>query len=257
MRHYTIASFVVGILIAAVASAEEQHQRGIQRGGQEFHRAVPPVNTTRQPAIQRGQEFHQVAPQVRSMQQSVKPHVQEFHQNVTPRVQERRAPVVTRTPEIQRGPIQQSQKIIQYQSNRYPQVTQERERIRTHHRHDRDRYNTKYYNNGYWGGATIYPYYGYPYLSAPYPAYPNRYFVCYEVDQSDEDSIHISCPYGTGWYSTSPAYDTYQYRSAYRPEYVCPEYGASQFVEFNTSYEARNWSNENCDQWIDNSGDDY
>lgn len=121
------------------------------------------------------------------------------------------------------------------------------------HHSDRDR---RGHRTGSFHGTTVFtPFYPlYPYY--PYndyytrPAYsPNRLFICYEEDQVEEGRFHINCPHPISWYSTYPEYDTAEYRTRYRPEYVCPTYGASYFREFDSSAEATTWWNNYCNTW--------
>lgn len=258
MRLFT-AALIAGVVIIGNSYADERDQRdqhGEQHGGQRGQ--VQRNQPVAAPQIQRNQRV--VAPSVvRESHQPVVRQVQEFRQSVRPQGTEFPRAEVTRVRD-RREPVAQ-----QFQRNVQPTITRSTQQYhRNFLRVDHDRYGYRqdsnyynnYYNNGNWIGSTFYPFYGYPYLSIPYSAYsagvyPNRFFICYSVEQSDENSDYISCPYRTGWYSTSPEYDTYQYHSAYRPEYVCPEYGADKFIEFDTSYEANDWGNQNCDQWID------
>lgn len=254
-----IATFIVGVAIFANSYAEGRDQdrgrHGEQRGQDQYsqvRQTNPTVVRERQrPIVQQVQEFRQ----------SVSPQRTEIRRTEVSRVHQHREPATRQFQRSVQPTIIQSS---QQESRNFSRVDRERHRQDRGHgwRHNQRNNTNNYYYGGSSGTYTVYPYFGYPYLSTPYTglssgAYPNRYFICYTIDQADEDSVHVSCPYGTGWYSTSPRYDTYQYRSAYRPEYVCPQYGADQFIEFRSSSEANNWWNQNCDEWIDNPDSDY
>ena len=275
MRLFT-AALIAGVVIVGNSYADDQDQRDQrdrrdQHGGQHQSVQVQRNQSVVAPQVQRNQPV--VVPSVvRESHQPVVQPVQEFRQSARPQSTEFPRAEVTRVRDRREPVAQQFQRTVQPTITRSTQQyhrdfsTVDRERRGTTSARRGSRYdqgnNNYYYYGGYGGVSTFYPFYGYPYLSVPYgayssSAYPNRFFICYVVDQSDEDSVHVSCPYRTGWYSTSPEYDTYQYHSAYRPEYVCPEYGADQFIEFSTSYEANDWGNQNCDQWIDNTDSEY
>ena len=118
-----------------------------------------------------------------------------------------------------------------------------------------------YYYSGY---DNYYPYYNDNYNydydsndnydSAPYAysnqtsAYPNSYFVCYQVGQSGDNLYHITCPYPVSWYSTDPTYNSYSYQSNYQPQYVCPNHDAPYYLEFISSIDATTWANNNCNR---------
>lgn len=276
MRLFTL-TLIVGVAVMGSSFADDRDQ---QRGRHDelrgrdqsiqIHRsqpvAVPQVQQSQPVAVPQVQKIQPVViPQVQQTQPIVR-QTQELRQSVRPQRSEFRRPDVSRAQQFQRT-VQPT--IIQPSEQVHRDVSRfDGDRHREMSDRHGARHNHGYYNNNYYyyggttGTSTVYPVFGYPYLSVPYSTYyprtyPNRYFICYTVDQADEDSVHITCPYGTGWYSTSPEYDTYQYRSAYRPEYVCPEYGADQFIEFGSSAEANDWWNQNCDEWIDNSDSEY
>lgn len=122
-------------------------------------------------------------------------------------------------------------------------------RSRDYH-HDRGYHvEGRYHGNSYYGnqGVFIYPYAASVFFPNVY--YPNRYYVCYQVDQAQPNRYHISCPYPVAWYSTDPVYASFQYQSNYRPEYICPRYGATQYREFATQFDAITWSNQYCNIW--------
>jgi hypothetical protein len=121
-------------------------------------------------------------------------------------------------------------------------------------------YGNGYYGNGYYGddyngngySQGYEPVYGGGTAMIPLSSYPNRYYICYQEDQSQQNQIHISCPYNTSWYSTDPAYSSLDYQTNYRPEYVCPSYGTSSYQEFDSQNDADNWSSSFCNTWQNN-----
>ncbi len=82
-------------------------------------------------------------------------------------------------------------------------------------------------------------------------SYPNRYFVCYQVEQIGDGYYHIACPVPFSWYSTAPMYNTYENLTTYQPQYVCPNNAAGEYAEFDASAEAYSWSNAYCNQSIE------
>lgn len=115
-----------------------------------------------------------------------------------------------------------------------------------HHRHHQDQNST----------SVVYPYYPYGYYynyEDDYndyndAEYPNSYYICYQIDQTDNDTYHINCPMPVRWYSTNPSYTSYDYESRYRPEFVCQDNNASDYLEFATSYDAITWANNHCNR---------
>lgn len=257
MRLFTLA-LILGVTVMSSSFADDRDQQRGRNQSFQIQRSQPVAV----PQVQKNQPI--VVPQVQQTQTIVR-QTQGLRQSVKPQRSEFRRPDVIRAQQFQRTvqpTIIQPSEQVHRDVSRFDRDRHRETSDRHGARHNHGYYNNNYYYGGTTGTSTVYPIFGYPYLSVPYSTYyprtyPNRYFICYAVDQADEDSVHINCPYGTGWYSTSPEYDTYQYRSAYRPEYVCPEYGADQFVEFDSSSEANDWWSQNCDAWIDNPDSDY
>jgi hypothetical protein len=290
MRTRLVAALILGLGIAGNCSgADDAHQfhqpnaSGVQNAhqfpsprsqvfhpnvapqAQQFHPSTTPQTQEFHPSVRtRTQQFHSNARQpVQQFQPSVTPQVQQFHPNPT-------SPTQTFGPMGKQGarefhrpfPTTDSKKQQGLNTGKFDR----------HHGWNNNRHDNHLQVSHQWGGSVTYPYYGYPYNGYPYYAYPyttysypavpytnpNVFFICYTQDQVDEDRVHILCPYRIGWYSTLSEYNSPEYHQGYRPEFLCPRYGASQYIEFGTIREATDWRNQNCDQWIDlESREDY
>jgi hypothetical protein len=230
------AVVILGVTLAGNSLAEDRDEKSMKKAGHESHR---------QANIRPVQEMRQVrTPTVQEMHRAVTQQVQEIRQPVTTPVQEIRQPITTRVEKDRRinSTVIQEVRWVDKEGDRdNRQTVRTDNREEQHHRFSNDRRSSV---------SIYYPNYGYSYYGNPYASYPKIYFICYQEDQVQEDRIYISCPYPTAWYSTAPVYSSLQYQSNYRPEYICPRYGASQYIEFNTSYEANSWSYQNCNRWI-------
>jgi hypothetical protein len=235
MRLQVATVVVLGVTLAGNGLADDRDEQSMKKDGHERHGQanILPV-----------QEMRQVrTPTVQEMHRAVTPQVQEIHRAVTPQVQEIHQPIVT--------PVERERRINTPDSHDARWVDREgdrdnRERVRTESREEQHH---RFFNDSGRSVSIYYPNYGYSYYGYPQANYPKIYFICYEEDQVEQGRFYISCPYPTAWYSTAPVYSSFQYQSNYRPEYICPRYGASQYIEFNTSYEANSWSYQNCNRW--------
>lgn len=281
MKLFSI-TLIVGIAILGNSYAKDHERRGegfSEKGFKHQNQQIQQQQSAVTTQVQKNQPF--VTRRDKRVPMTGSAFIQKSNQPAIQSVQGIHQPIRTQRKEFRNQPtVEQFQIKVQPREQRTLEVRHDysggdrnrrdtTRQSRDHHKHDgsgewrhHQGNNSKYY---YGGSLTIYPFFGYPNLSVPYDpystrVYPNRYFICYTIDQTDEESFHVSCPYGAGWYSTSPEYETYQYRTAYRPEYICPEYGADKFVEFSTNSEANAWSNAYCERWIDyenDSDDEY
>lgn len=253
---WVIVSILVFVSVAGNAQREgrDNHDRRDQRNYFQINRPAQPVRPA--PRVQTAPTVQvPAAPVVIPRQTTI---MTPTSPNVAPP-----APVVNTTPTVVEPTARSWRDRSEHRRevrSRVPVVESSRsdrrwsgQQDRRHHSGDRDRRGQ--HTRSFHGTTVFTPFYPlYPYY--PYndyytrPAYsPNRLFICYEEDQIEEERYHISCPHPISWYSTYPEYDTDEYRSRYRPEYVCPTYGASYFREFDSSAEATTWWNNYCNTW--------